>query len=178
MVFEPPIFSDNTEITAGQAYEPAEAPKDMSRKSLVKGFLSLRKSNSEEDVLKFATGGQVVKALEKLKEYTELDFKRALKRVFRDRSKSFKLRKRVFGEYLLARDEITLSMLDARASEFDPDEWKQIASELRQWSKASDARKRKVVERFGQIWFEVFKSRDVEEIDLCQVRARGHRCQG
>ncbi len=152
--FELKDSTGDTEIRPGQAYEPRVADSSLNKQKLVQDLIQLRESPQEQDVLKYVSSGQIIGQLEKLGLFSQKEFLNDLGRIANDSSKSFQLRRQAFFEILLINSKSDSNSLpDFQSTRFSDAEKTQMISEVKQWSKSSDKRKKQFADGINDKWF-------------------------
>jgi formylglycine-generating enzyme required for sulfatase activity len=151
-IFQPSHLDPSTEIKPGDNYTPHLADAGLNKQNLIQDLLNLRTSTSEQDVLKYIASGQIIGQLEKLGLFSKNEFAGDLAKITNDTSRSFQVRKAAFIETLLlesSKDTIP----DFQQAHFSENEKTQTISEVKQWSKSSDKRKRRFSDNIANKWF-------------------------
>jgi formylglycine-generating enzyme required for sulfatase activity len=156
-IFEKIGNDPQTEISAGKNYQSFIAPKDLDKNQLIQDFLNLKKSTETQDVLKYISSGRMVSQFEKLGLYTVANFAQDLAAIVSDARMPFQVRKAAFMESLLLESDSN-KPLEVDFSSFSDEERVQASSEIRQWAKSSDKRKKNFANSIGEKWFEGAKT--------------------
>ncbi len=148
-IFEPTqILDANTEIKPGREYKKFTAVADLDKNKLIQDLLNLKKSDDPNDVLKYVSSGQVVAQLEKLGLFSVKDFEKDLNQIIAKIELPFNVRKQAAIEILLLNVEKNELNFDFKY--FAENEKTQFSSEIKQWSKSSDKRKKKFADNLDQ----------------------------
>lgn len=158
-IFEKIGDDPQTEISAGKNYQSFIAPKDLDKNQLIQDFLNLKKSTEAQDVLKYISSGRMVSQFEKLGLYTVANFAQDLAAIVSDARMPFQVRKAAFMESLLLESDSN-KPLEVDFSSFSDEERVQASSEIRQWAKSSDKRKKNFANSIGEKWFDGARSSD------------------
>ena len=156
-IFEKIGDDPQTEISAGKNYQSFIAPKDLDKNQLIQDFLNLKKSTETQDVLKYLSSGRMVSQFEKLGLYTVANFAQDLAAIVSDARMPFQVRKAAFMESVLLESDSN-NPLEVDCSSFSDEERVQASSEIRQWAKSSDKRKKNFANSIGEKWFEGAKT--------------------
>jgi formylglycine-generating enzyme required for sulfatase activity len=175
----------DTEIRPGLTYDSRLADSGLNKQNLVQDLINLRDSPQEQDALKFIFSGQTIVAqLEKLGLFSQKEFISDLGRIANDSSRSFQIRRQAFYEILLLSNKSDDNTLpDFQSTRFSEAEKAQMISEVKQWSKSSDQRKKKCSDGFQIKWFVASRTGNetmmnrllaLKLVDINQKNARGY----
>lgn len=151
-VYEPVSSEADAEIRPGRLYRNVVANKDLDKNKLIQDLLSLKNSADQNDVLKYVTSGQIVSQLEKLGLFSIKEFESDLGRIMVRRDLPFGIRKQAAFEALLIQSEQGGSSFGVELKTFDDSERTQLSSEIRQWSKSSDKRRKRFADGLTDRW--------------------------
>ena len=164
-IYEPTAVDANTEIRPGREYKPFVAALDLDKNKLIQELLNLKNSDDPNDVLKYVTSGQVVSQLEKLGLFSFKEFEKDLGEILERRELPFNTRKQAAFEALLLRNEQTQDQFILVFKSFDEAEKTQVSSEIRQWSKSSDKRKKKIADGLTDKWSTAIQNSDIRTLE-------------
>jgi hypothetical protein len=182
-IYEPTLVSEDTEIRPGRSYQNFVADKALGKNKLIQDLLALKNSEDPNDVLKYVSSGQVVVQLEKLGLFSVKEFEKDLGRILERHELPFSIRKQAAFEALLVKAEQNQSELSLDFKNFDETEKTQISSEIRQWSKSSDKRRKKFADGIQSKWFAASRTGNetmmggllaLRLVDINQKNARGY----
>ncbi len=139
IIFEQKMQAQNIEITAGRKYSPQMADANLDKNRLIKDFLYLKSSAKEEDLLKYISSGAFVGQLERLGLYKTEQYKADLKQILDRENVSFQVKKQAVFEIMVVGDG---SISDKDFSKFNDQEKTQMISEIRQWGKSNNERRK------------------------------------
>jgi formylglycine-generating enzyme required for sulfatase activity len=142
------------EIRPGKNYASYTADNGFNKNRLVQDLINLRDSPQEQDALKYISRGPVIGQLEELGLFSQKEFLSDLGKIMNDNSKSFQVRRQACYEILLLSNNSNDGALpDFQSAKFSEAEKVQMISEIKQWSKSSDKRKKQFVEGIDKKWF-------------------------
>lgn len=142
-IYEPTAVDADTEIRPGREYKNFVANNDLDKNKLIQDLLNLKNSQDAADVLKYVTSGQVVSKLEKLGLFSVKEFEKDLGKILERQDLPFSIRKQAAFEALLIKSEQNQNELSLDFKNFDETERTQVSSEIKQWSKSSNKRRKK-----------------------------------
>ena len=162
-VFEPTIFeqglqAQNIEITAGRKYSPQMADANLDKNKLIKEFLNLKSSAKEQDLLKYIASGSFVGQLEQLGLYKTKEFRADLKQILDREEVSFQVKKQAVFELLFVGDG---AISDKDFSKFNDQEKTQMLSEIRQWGKSNNERRKNFYNGLEAKWESALRASDI-----------------
>ncbi|MFZ3229530.1 MAG: SUMF1/EgtB/PvdO family nonheme iron enzyme [Pseudobdellovibrio sp.] len=155
----------DTQITPGRTYNKSTAPKDLDKNKLIQDLLNLKNSQDPNDVLKYVSSGQVVVQLEKLGLFSVKEFEKDLSKIIERHDLPFNIRKQAVFEALLVKSEMTENELSLDFKNFDDAEKTQISSEIKQWSKSSDKRRKKFADGLSDKWSDAVSKSDIKTLE-------------
>ncbi len=156
-IYEEKSLDDNTQIVSGKLYEPNLAPKALDKNQLLSDFLKLKDSTNEQDLLKFIQSESLVDDFEKLQLYDRSKFQKDLDQIISNQNISASIRKEAyFASLMLVSSQLnsvskaakTIAVNDFEktlrylSDNFTQEQSKQIVSEIKQWSKSSNKKKK------------------------------------
>lgn len=142
-IYEQISFDKDIEVKSGKEYHNFIAPKDLEKNKLISDFLNLRNSKNTDDILRYILSEQVVIQLDKLSLFSIKEFITDLITISTNKRLSFALRKQAFFEVFLIGMENNIKELNINFESFSDAERTQIFSEIKQWSKSSNSRKKR-----------------------------------
>jgi ankyrin repeat protein len=157
-IFEWPLNKNDAVIKAGDLYEPHLAPTELQPRSLVQELMQFRDSENESEILKFINAGESIKALGS-RELTS-EFTNDLLKISSNRNQSFKIRKQAAIERMLLSSDMSLFFLSDSLM-FSKEERAQLLSEINQWYKSSDSRKRAVIHQVPALFATALKNKNL-----------------
>ncbi len=170
-IYEPIMLEADTEIKPGRSYKRITASKDLDKNKLIQDFLHLKNSAYPTNVLKYVTSGPVVVQLEKLGLFTTHEFELDLKEIIEKQKLPFLIRKAALTEVLLLKNEPNLNEFALYFKTFNDAELTQISSEIKQWVKSSDKRKKKFTDSLSYIWSDAISKSDIKILeDLLAIK--------
>lgn len=150
------------EIRKGRTYETRLAPNSLTKKSLFEELASLRDSANEEDVKKYIASGPIVAELGDLGVISRHEFAQDLEKITNDKKRSFQVRKQAMLEnYLVHHSFNSLIDIDTDTKFVEPEKVA-IVSEVKQWCKSSNRRKKAFCESLKENWVKAARSGNVE----------------
>jgi formylglycine-generating enzyme required for sulfatase activity len=164
-IYEPIAVDGDTEIRPGREYESFVASQSLNKNKLIQDLINLRDSQDPNDVLKYVTSGQVVSQLEKLGLFSVKEFEKSLGKILERQDLPFNIRKQAAFEALLIKAEPNLNKLSLDFKNFDETERTQVSSEIRQWSKSSDKRRKKFADSLTDIWYDALSKGDIKTLE-------------
>lgn len=134
-VVKPKDFTDEQiTITAGEIPSTSLAPAQLTASQLINELIALRNSPREEDKIKFIDSKNVLLSLERQGVDPSIHTE-ALNRYIVDPHLSFAVRKRALFSLLESNDHpFNILYHVQQAGSFSAPEWRQILSEIKQWS--------------------------------------------
>ncbi len=165
-IYEPTDIDVATEIKPGREYKKFVASKDLDKNKLIQDFLNLKNSEEPNDVLKYVSSGQVVVQLEKLGLFSIKEFEKDLGKILERKVLPFNIRKQAAFEVLLIKADQNQTELSIGAKSFDEAEKAQVSSEIRQWSKSSDKRRKKFAISLADKWADAVTHGDIKTLEL------------
>lgn len=160
-IYEPISIDKDTEIKQGKEYQNFTASKSLDKNKLIQDLLNLKNSQEPNDVLKYVSSGQVVAQLEKLGLFSVKEFEKDLGLILERKELPFNIRKQVVFEILLIKSAQGQNYFEINLKNFDDTERTQIASEIRQWSKSSDKRRKKFADDLNDKWSNLVRKSDI-----------------
>ncbi len=164
-IYEPTAVDADTEIRPGREYKNFVANKDLDKNKLIQDLLNLKNSQDAADVLKYVTSGQVVSQLEKLGLFSVKEFEKDLGKILERQDLPFNIRKQAAFEALLIKSEQNQNELSLDFKNFDETERTQVSSEIRQWSKSSDKRRKKFADSLTDKWSDAVSKSDIKTLE-------------
>jgi len=164
-IYEPLSIEKDTEIKQGKEYQNFTASKSLDKNKLIQDLLNLKNSQEANDVLKYVSSGQVVTQLEKLGLFSVKEFEKDLRNILERKELPFNIRKQAAFEALLIKSEQSQNELGLDFKNFDEQERTQISSEIRQWSKSSDKRRKKFADGLNDKWSEAISKSDIQTME-------------
>ncbi|MBK7963830.1 MAG: ankyrin repeat domain-containing protein [Bdellovibrionales bacterium] len=164
-IYEPTAIDADTEIRPGREYKNFVANKDLDKNKLIQDLLNLKNSQDPSDVLKYVTSGQVVSQLEKLGLFSVKEFEKDLGKILERQDLPFNIRKQAAFEALLLKSEQNQNELSLDFKNFDETERTQVSSEIRQWSKSSDKRRKKFADSLTDKWSDAVAKSDIKTLE-------------
>ncbi|MCB0368236.1 MAG: SUMF1/EgtB/PvdO family nonheme iron enzyme [Bdellovibrionales bacterium] len=164
-IYEPISIDKDTEIKQGKEYQSFIAAKSLDKSNLIQDLLNLKNSQDPQDVLIFVYSGQVVAQLEKLGLFSVKEFEKDLMSILERKELPFNIRKQAVFEVLLIKSEQNQNELGLDFKNFDEQEKTQISSEIRQWSKSSDKRRKKFADSLNDKWSEAVAKSDIKTLE-------------
>lgn len=154
-VFEFKDQNNDVEIRPAQSYEPRLADAGLNKQKLVQDLINLRDSSEEQDIQKYVSSGQIISQLEKLGLFSEKEFLQDLIKISGNEHHPLSIRKQAFFEILLfGGKDASQSLPYFKIAKFSDVEKVQVTSEINQWSKSSERRKRQFADGINDKWFE------------------------
>tara|TARA_B110001454_G_scaffold64823_1_gene62998 strand:+ start:47676 stop:50933 length:3258 start_codon:yes stop_codon:yes gene_type:complete len=164
-IYEPTAVDADTEIRPGREYKNFVANKDLDKNKLIQDLLNLKNSQDPSDVLKYVSSGQVVSQLEKLGLFSVKEFEKDLGKILERQDLPFNIRKAAAFEALLIKAEQNQNELSLDFKNFDETERTQVSSEIRQWSKSSDKRRKKFADSLTDKWSDAVSKSDIKTLE-------------
>lgn len=127
--------------------------------------MNLKNSEDPSDVLKYVSSGQVVSQLEKLGLFSVKEFEKDLGKILERQDLPFNIRKQAAFEALLIKSEQNQNELNLDFKRFDETERTQVSSEIRQWSKSSDKRRKKFADSLTDKWSDALAKSDIKTLE-------------
>jgi formylglycine-generating enzyme required for sulfatase activity len=141
---------NNSEIIKGSSYEPHYADPEIGVEQLVKELNQFKNSNNPDDIVKYILMGKIVSKLQQVGAYSEYEFELDLRNIIQNKEIPFNIRKRTVFELLLYKYEIQRRIFRLDLLKIPDHEMKQIVSEVKQWSKTNDPRRKNFMKGLGQ----------------------------
>jgi len=175
-IFEPTQFdtnlqTQNVEIKLGKSYAPEKAKTDLDKDQLINAFLDLKNSNQESDLLKYISIGPFVEQLQGLGLYKMDQYKDDLTKILKRPEVSFQVKKAAAFELLLLNDQNVQANQNIQGkstlldfSQFNDNEKMQMISEIRQWGKSNNERRKKFYNELGLKWEKSLTNGDIATI--------------
>ncbi len=164
-IYEPKLVDEETEIRPGRSYQNFVASKTLDNNNLIQDLLALKNSQDPNDVLKYVSSGQVIAQLEKLGLFSVKEFGNDLRIILERHDLPFSIRKQATFEALLVKSEQNQSELNLDFTNFEDTEKTQISSEIRQWSKSSDKRRKKFADGLSDKWSDAVSKSDIKTLE-------------
>jgi formylglycine-generating enzyme required for sulfatase activity len=164
-IYEPVSHDAETEIRPGRDYQNFMASKDLDKNKLIQDLLNLKNSQEPNDVLKYVSSGQVVSQLEKLGLFSVKEFEKDLGKILERQDLPFSIRKQAAFEALLIKSEQNENTLSLDFKNFNEAERTQVSSEIRQWSKSSDKRRKKFADSLSDKWSDAVAKSDIKTLE-------------
>ena len=164
-IYEPTVVDAATEIRPGREYKNFVANKDLDKNKLIQDLLNLKNSEDPSDVLKYVSSGQVVSQLEKLGLFSVKEFEKDLGKIHDRLDLPFNIRKQAAFEALLLKSEQNQNELNLDFKNFTEIERTQVSSEIRQWSKSSDKRRKKFADSLADKWSDAVAKSDIKTLE-------------
>lgn len=164
-IYEPSLVGEDTEIRPGGSYQNFVASKTLNKNKLIQDLLELKNSKDPNNVLKYVSSGQVVSKLEKLGLFSVREFEKDLRKILERNDLPFSIRKQAVFEALLVKSEQSQSELSLDFKNFDDTEKAQISSEIRQWSKSSDKRRKEFAVSLSDKWSDAVSKSDIKTLE-------------
>ncbi|MCB9027270.1 MAG: ankyrin repeat domain-containing protein [Bdellovibrionaceae bacterium] len=137
-----------TQIKPGPIYKQKSLDADVEPQQLSQGFLKLKDSENEDDLLRFIKGGAFVNILSKFGIYSKDEYLEELSEIINDPNRNFKLRKLTYFELCMERPDLP-SIFN-----FSFPEKQMIYSEIKSWVSSNDIRKKKYLEKLTEALLE------------------------
>ena len=160
-IFEQGLQAQNIEITAGRKYSPQMADANLDKNKFIKDFLNLKSSAKEEDLLKYIASGSFVGQLEQLGLYKTEEFRADLKQILDREDVSFQVKKQTAFELMVVGDG---SISDKDLSKFNDQEKTQMFSEIRQWGKSNNERRKNFYNGLEAKWVSALLASDIATV--------------
>ncbi|MCB9027269.1 MAG: ankyrin repeat domain-containing protein [Bdellovibrionaceae bacterium] len=150
-IYESLPQKQETQIKPGPIYKQKPLDADVEPQQLAQGFLKLKDSENEDDLLRFIKGGAFVNILSKFGIYSKDEYLKELSKIINDPNRTFKLRKQSYFALCLDRGEL-LSKFD-----FTKPEKQMIYSEIKSWGNSNDSRKKEFLKKMKETLFRELK---------------------
>ena len=164
-IYDSTLFETVAKISPGREYKSFVANKDLNKNKLIQDFLNLKNSEDPNDVLKYVSSGQVVFQLETLGLFSVKEFVKDLVEILERQDLLFNIRKQATIEALLLMNEQNQSDFSLDFQKFDEAQRIQISSEIKQWSKSSDKRRKKFADSLPDQWSDAISKSDIKTIE-------------
>lgn len=142
-----------TEIRPGRIYEAKMADADL-RDQMISDLVSLRNSRKDHTALKYIASGPTIAKLDRSGKFSIRKFMKDLHQIAVDKERSFEVRKQAYFEYLIGYRTERKSLPASKKFNFSASEKTQIWSEVQQWTKGSDVRRKEFATWVNKTWFE------------------------
>lgn len=136
-------LTSEVEVKAGKVVNTTKLEETFKVQELAKDFLALKESKNVEDLMKFISSYAIADSLSKFKIYSREQFLKDLEVIRKNPELPFEVRKKALYEVILNSYNSNLVKI---FSEFTEQQRTQIISEIKQWVKGNDSRRKNYVQ--------------------------------
>ncbi|MCB9027271.1 MAG: ankyrin repeat domain-containing protein [Bdellovibrionaceae bacterium] len=152
-----------TQIKPGPIYKQKPLDADVEPQQLAQGFLKLKDSENEDDLLRFIKGGAFVEILSKFGIYSKDEYLEELSKIINDQSRTFKLRKQTYFALSLESGELPSKF------DFTKLEKQMIYSEIKSWVNSNDVSKKKYLKKLTDALHEEVAKDSVDVVRVKEI---------